>query len=949
MRKILLALPLLTALSVAQAQTQTTRWVDNFYLNVTKTALPSVQDDSLTITVTAGSTASGSIALANAGNIAINFDVSTEIEPLFDGYQTSTQDLTVGWVKFYPTDEIDPDTQFTNWVDQTSPTTDIGFDFPFYFDGDKTYSSFSAGLNGALVLGGGTLPQNPYGSFEYYHSFFDNDVPDDSFFGDFLVSTDPVIAPFWSVLDISTNSVRYRKEADRLVVSWEGADHDVLNGTDELQFQTHLYDDGTISFFYKQLNETVVSNAAAGFQIDPPGDNPQTSPEDYYFDMPVIDDSYTVTCTPIWQPWVTPGPLAGSVGGANQQSITFDVDAANQTQGTYNYDVDIVWGDGTTNTVDLTIVVEASAPALFAPSSISFTGLAYSVTSTDVTVSNSGNDTVSYSIQNGSAKTAGYTVDRTYPFYPWEGATLLTNDLPSDVVFHNDLFDWEDEFSSDGYESIEVRPVSYKSDELTENEVGLIPSAQFEPAWDDILVDLNSEGFTPLLPIGFEFSYYGTYYTNLSIGINGAISLGNAQAMPKMERWENFDPRTGWLWQNRQYIWVWYDFTLDDETLDAYANRTTLTKFPRTETASYWINTTVYKAYCYTPASIRENPIPDQFIAPYWSDLIMNDDSRIYMTRHEDRTVVTWENMLDAYADNGGDSQTFQIVLYKNGTIRFQYAHCDGIDFTHEPILVDGSADAVDRWTWDLQYGVDMGLVNTADQIIDLEDYFSFSLTNVVVTTNGYLPMPTRPDLPSDIPNLETNEVVTYYQYVGVEGLAFSFTPALPEPMISLGSSAFGSLEPGETRVLMIVGDALNTPADVSTTSTFTFNYDNDGSRPMNAAFRTVDPFSLTGLGAKDTDLDGVSDAAERMAGTSETDANSSFKTNMDGTRTLSWPVPTGTYAAFDRVYTIEYTTSLGSEWKFLTSVTNVTSFTDTLNTDEQAVFYRVTVSVLNP
>ena len=945
-KTVLKTLLLLTVLSAGTARSATNVWVDTFTLYVTKEARPAVSTNTLTITVTEGGTASTTLTLTNSGNVAVGYSLNTDFDTIYAGYTQSIKDDVSGWHSFPPQFDVpDTDTTFTNWVDQTTAANPIGFSFPLYFDGNQTYDTFSVGIHGGMILGSGSLTNNEHGAFEYYHSFFDNPIPNRSFYGDFLISTDPLVAPFWSELSIETDNVRfYTNETDRLIVSWEGATHDVTGGTDGLKFQAHLQADGTIAFLYQNLNGTVVSNAAAGIQKAAPN-NPQTSPENYYMETLLKNDIYTVTLSPNLQQWITASSTSGNLGGAEGQPITFNVDASNRAAGTNPYTVDVVWADGTTNTVALTVIVQAATPVLnVQPTSINFSGPAGDITVTNVTLSNTGSGTLNYSTFSAGAQSAGYDAYRD-PMHPGEEGfiPLPGTALPSDINQYASIFAWDDELQELNEKQIEVRAVADGSSELGENEVGLIPSGQMLPAWGDTPVLLASEGYTPLLPIGFEFPYYGAYYTNLSIGVNGGISLGSARPMAKAERWENFDPRPNTLWQNRQYAWVWYSF-LTTNTSDPKTDQSTIKKFPQTANMGWFLNNSYdYQEYCFTPASVRANPVPDQFLAPYWSDLVMNENSRIYITQHENRTVITWENMLDAYADGGGAAQTFQIVLYKDGTFLFQYDYCDGVDFKHQPTL---SVDYGDEWqnTYDLAFGVDIGFIDTPSRISDLEVNFTSVTTNTVTVTNGYVLLSNG--MESDVPNLETVEVYETNTVDTLDDVAFIFTPKLSDPRIYLDGSAFGSLEPGESRVIMVVGDARNSDTNQSTSSTFTFN-SNGGNKNLPVTFTTTDPFAPGEL--KDSDHDGQSDAAERMAGTDVNDAESVFKTNVDGSRTLSWPAPAGAYADYDREYTIEYTTSLTAGWQGLATVTNVTEFTDILNADEPQIFYRVTVTVLNP
>jgi hypothetical protein len=65
---------------------------------------------------------------------------------------------------------------------------------------------------------------------------------------------------------------------------------------------------------------------------------------------------------------------------------------------------------------------------------------------------------------------------------------------------------------------------------------------------------------------------------------------------------------------------------------------------------------------------------------------------------------------------------------------------------------------------------------------------------------------------------------------------------------------------------------------------------------------------------------------------------------NADGSRTLSWPEPTGD--DLSRTYTVWYTTNLSEDWIFVDTVKNDTIYLDddSVRMAESVIFYRVTV-----
>ena len=67
--------------------------------------------------------------------------------------------------------------------------------------------------------------------------------------------------------------------------------------------------------------------------------------------------------------------------------------------------------------------------------------------------------------------------------------------------------------------------------------------------------------------------------------------------------------------------------------------------------------------------------VPDNLIAPFWDNLTFGADRRAYVYNDGTRFIVSW---VGAGASGGGDTYTFQVALYPNGRILFQYLSMTG-------------------------------------------------------------------------------------------------------------------------------------------------------------------------------------------------------------------------------------------------------------------------------
>ena len=179
-------------------------------------------------------------------------------------------------------------------------------------------------------------------------------------------------------------------------------------------------------------------------------------------------------------------------------------------------------------------------------------------------------------------------------------------------------------------------------------------------------------------------------------------------------------------------------------------------------------------------------------IAPYPASLVMNNSSRIMANTNTEKTefTVTWEGLSEEGSDN---NQTFQVVLYRTGAIRFNYNRLTGSwmepdagllknDFPIFPGLLinEDSATTTTNYVYDVE-------TNISD--IGWKTY----TTNDVVATN----------------------VVTEY-VANANRTAFQFVPAAINHIYI--SPYTGTLPAGFQTSANVIGDAKSmTPGSVST------------------------------------------------------------------------------------------------------------------------------------
>jgi|GEM_PF-3502233 len=405
-------------------RTSDTSWTDSFTLPVFVGAVPSVTN-ALLIEVAEGETATKQLVLSNSGNASTTFSLSDDgVWPLSYLITTNNSVPMESFAWFGETPNTNA--MFMDWTDTSSALMNLGFTFPLY---GTVYTNFSVSTYGAIGLGSlvGANANTPVV------------LPS---------GANPVAAPFWIATAVDTNSVRYRKYSDHLVVSWG------FNTGNE--FQALLYTNGNIRYLYQAVPWTTITEAAVGVQSESNSLNVANYSAE-------TGRRVNVLLTPKGNSWVTYSPTDGTVAGSGSSTVTFTANAIGQSAGTNAFTAYIKWGNGTTSTVAVTVKVLASTAGLkVTPSPANFSGSAGAITKTNVFLVNTGNVALVYTITDNGAKTNGYR---------WSSTNILwQNVIPMDA----NMITWTAGTDGDYSQSIPIGfPFPFYGELFTQISIGV--------------------------------------------------------------------------------------------------------------------------------------------------------------------------------------------------------------------------------------------------------------------------------------------------------------------------------------------------------------------------------------------------------------------------------------------------------------------------------------------
>jgi alpha-tubulin suppressor-like RCC1 family protein len=265
-----------------------------------------VDPGSVTAVVNVGETATSQVAITNYSSQARQFDVALENNTL-DNLSYSDSDQP-GGPEFVWNDISATGTHMdqVSDADDGFEAFDISFDFPYF---GQTYRTIYVSSNGFVTLGDGAI----------------------DYIGQHLPSPDApanLIAPFQNDLNLAASGDVYWQDfGDRVVIQFNDAARYAGDGT--ATFQIVLNRDGTILFYYNQMDGTV-DQATVGIQ-----NATGTEGLTVAYMEPYLKSNLAVEITSA-TPWLTVDPLSGDLAPNESASISLHFTAPPGVSGSYN-------------------------------------------------------------------------------------------------------------------------------------------------------------------------------------------------------------------------------------------------------------------------------------------------------------------------------------------------------------------------------------------------------------------------------------------------------------------------------------------------------------------------------------------------------------------------------------------------------------------------------------
>ncbi|MFN2371015.1 MAG: S8 family serine peptidase, partial [Candidatus Krumholzibacteriia bacterium] len=531
--------------------------------------------------------------------------------------------------------------------------------FPFKFYGGD-YSEFRIASNGFISL---TSTSTAYGNQQ---------LPNPGAPGH-------LIAPFWDDLDTQAGTVYWYDDGTRVIVQWEGVSHYGSGGP--YSFQAILGADGSIVYQYNSMAEPT-NSATLGIQDGTGSDGLQIA-----FNTAYVADGLAVRIWAIPQ-WLTVVPTEGTVWAPGSTTLDVTFDASGLVGGTYDGIIRVVINDPDEPDYQVPVTLDVTgAPDIeVSPLSFDFDDLFLGATQTaPIVVRNAGTDDLTISgiaidepafgadanvfvLAAGAAQVVNVTFTPALA-QPYAGTMTVTSDDPTDPVITvpltgaglvppefsvaptalaADLMTGESEdqvltFTNDGGADFEFDlSVNFHADVVVHEYV--------EVGKDE--VDLNAG--QPVLQGSGGPDVYGYRWVDSDEPGGPAYNWTDIAATGTPVFTSNSDDR------NSGPLPIGFDFPFYGNSFGTF-----------NVCSNGWISFTS------TLTSLGNQLLPntgapENLLAPFWDDLNVSTTGGANVYYHYDGAkLIVQYDQVPRYSSGG--PYTFQVLLYPDGTIVYQY------------------------------------------------------------------------------------------------------------------------------------------------------------------------------------------------------------------------------------------------------------------------------------
>lgn len=567
--------------------------------------------------------------------------------------------------------------------DEYSGAINLGFAFPFY---SNTFNQVRVSTNGWLSFSAPTTSRNT------------NYV---------LPSTNGeanMLAPMWDDLHFNgTERARTYSDGTRFVLQYTNVAHYGSTGTTSYTFQAILYPSGKIVYQYLTLTGGRTNENTVGIQNTTKDDGLNIAYNQAYLHDNLAIEIQTVA------DWLTVDVSSGTIPAGGSLDIPVHFDATELIGGLYSGGLRILSNDPASGLVEIpaTLAVTGFPGIAAAPASLDFGTVFVGVSATlPVTISNPGSDVLHVT---GIATTGDYSTDTT-PFDLAPRGTRILNVAFAPSVDGTRTGSIDLASNATGMPLISV-PLTGNG--LYPPVAGLDPETVAEVAANALPpAGMKTETVRLCNTGGSDLEWSAGVNLQASAGAPPEPAVQAAVELPKgdtsadgtglhIERAGGPDA-FGYRYRDSDEAggpaFDWFDISVigtpvagldsDDEYVGPLAIPFNFPYYGGSFN-QIWLSTNGWMSFTApTSSSLTNYPLPNASgqsnqIAPFWDDL--DFENALHATTYSDgsRFIIQYTNVEHYPGGAGTTSYTFQVILYPNGRVVYQYQTMSGILNSH--------------------------------------------------------------------------------------------------------------------------------------------------------------------------------------------------------------------------------------------------------------------------
>ncbi|MFH1219248.1 MAG: S8 family serine peptidase [Candidatus Eisenbacteria bacterium] len=540
----------------------------------------------------------------------------------------------------------------------------IGFSFEFY---GNYYSAFRVCTNGWL-------------SFTSTLTAYDNQPLPNAATG----VPENLVAPFWDDLTfVTAGDAYYYNDGARLIVEWVAVPHYSSGGP--YTFEAILYPNGEIVYQYLSM-ATPTNSTTVGTQ-----NSLKTDGLNVAFNTDYVHDNMAIRISKVPQ-WVTVAPASGTIGASGSLPLSVNFDSEGLLGGYFYASILINSNDPDepTTTVPVTLHVLGAPDIDVSPLAMDFGSLFVGATKTaNLVVSNPGTDQVN--VSSIVSDNSDFTVSISSFSVPPRGAqTVVVSFRPSVAALRTGTLTVN---SNDPDEPVIV--VSVQGTGLVPPQFVVTPNSLYAALLtgqaQNQAVTIRNNGGSNLIWSASVEMFTGavqqyTEYIEYPKGVDEPSGEPQTQGAGGPDvfgyKWIDSDQTGGptFNWVEISGVGTSIPLTGDDQNPATYPIGFTFPFYTGSFSSfrictNGWVSfSSTSTAYSNTNLPNSASTCPKDLLAIFWDDLTFSPSGgitpRAYYYYDGLKTVIEFQN---ARKLSGTGTGTFEIILYPNGKILYQY------------------------------------------------------------------------------------------------------------------------------------------------------------------------------------------------------------------------------------------------------------------------------------